>query len=161
MAGVLLETSLARLRASMATFREEGEPSRPLGRWDSVVMVEAQGSGEEAVEVQPGLWGRIRTLINMTAAGRPRLVIMRSADHPEFLFTPPIAQDALGGCFSYRLLAYQCLLYSALSLSSTWLYRLLRQRRIFGTPIHHLAFPFPKSLCPRHPLIIPVFFHVD
>ena len=160
---MLLETSLAKLRASMATFREEGAPSRPLGRWDSVVMVEAQGSCEEAVEVQPGLWGRIRTLtINMTAAGRPRLVIMRSADHPGFLCLPHLSlKMPWGGCFAYRLLAYQCLLYSALSLSSTWLYRLLRQRRIFGTPIHHLAFPFPKSLCPRHPLIIPVFFHVD
>lgn len=84
----------------MATFREEGEPSRPLGRWDSVVMVEAQGSGEEAVEVQPGLWGRIRTLINMTAAGRPRLVIMRSADHPEFLCLPHLSlKMPWGGAF--------------------------------------------------------------
>ena len=48
LAGVMLEISLARLRASMAIFSEERMASRPFGRWDSVVIVEVQGSCEKA-----------------------------------------------------------------------------------------------------------------
>ena len=46
-AGVTLETSLARLRPSMAIFNVERTPSRPFGCGLSV-MVEAQGSDEKA-----------------------------------------------------------------------------------------------------------------
>ena len=47
-AGVTLEASFARLRASIATFSEERAPSCPFGRWDIVAMVGTQGSHEEA-----------------------------------------------------------------------------------------------------------------
>jgi len=40
LAGVMLESSLARFRPSMATSNEERIPSRPLRRWDLSVMVE-------------------------------------------------------------------------------------------------------------------------
>ena len=48
LAGVMLESSLARFRASMAIFREERAESRPFGRWDLVAIVEIQRSGEKA-----------------------------------------------------------------------------------------------------------------
>jgi len=47
LAGVMLETLLARLRASMTAFSEERVPS--FGRWDLVAMVETQGGREETV----------------------------------------------------------------------------------------------------------------
>jgi len=50
LAGVILEIFSARFVASMAAFKEEIEPSRPFGRWDLVVMVEAQGSCKKAVQ---------------------------------------------------------------------------------------------------------------
>ena len=48
-AGVMLESSFAKFRPSMATLSEEKTPSRPFGRWDLSVMVETQGSCEKAV----------------------------------------------------------------------------------------------------------------
>ena len=48
-AGVMLETSFARLRASMAIFSAERTPSRPFGRREPGAMVGMQGHGEEAV----------------------------------------------------------------------------------------------------------------
>ena len=47
--GMMLEASLARLRASMAKFSEERAPPCSVGCWDSVAMVETQDSHEEAV----------------------------------------------------------------------------------------------------------------
>jgi len=41
LAGVMLETSFARFRTSMATFSEERTPFRPFGRWNSAAMVES------------------------------------------------------------------------------------------------------------------------
>ena len=49
LAGVMLETSFARFRVSMATFSKERAPSRPFGRWDLAAMVEMQDSWEKAV----------------------------------------------------------------------------------------------------------------
>ena len=49
LAGVTLESSFARFRASMAIFSEERTASRPFGRWDLSAMVEKKGSYEEAV----------------------------------------------------------------------------------------------------------------
>jgi len=49
LAGVMSETSFARFTMSMATFNEERAPSRFLGCWDSVVIAETRGGGEEAV----------------------------------------------------------------------------------------------------------------
>ena len=49
LAGVMVDASFARLRASMATFSEERVSSCPFGRWDLVAMVEAQGRDEKAV----------------------------------------------------------------------------------------------------------------
>ena len=40
LAGVILESSFARFKASMATFNAEIMLSRPLGRWGSASMVE-------------------------------------------------------------------------------------------------------------------------
>ena len=45
-AGVILESSLARFKASMTAFNAEIAPSRPLGRWDPPSMVETRGSRE-------------------------------------------------------------------------------------------------------------------
>ena len=52
LAGVMFESSLARFRPSIAIFSEERTPSRPFGRWDLSVMVETQGSCEEAVRCE-------------------------------------------------------------------------------------------------------------
>jgi hypothetical protein len=49
-AGVILESSFARFKASMAAFNVEIVPSRPLGRWDSASMVETRGGGEGTVQ---------------------------------------------------------------------------------------------------------------
>jgi len=49
LAGVTLETSFARFRASMAIFSEERAPPCPLGRWESVAMVEIPGRYEDAM----------------------------------------------------------------------------------------------------------------
>ena len=49
LAGVMLEISFARFRASMATFSEETTPSRPFGRRNLAAMVEAQGDWDKAV----------------------------------------------------------------------------------------------------------------
>ena len=49
LAGVILESSLARSKASMAAFNAEIAPSRPLGRWDSTSMVKTRGSRERTV----------------------------------------------------------------------------------------------------------------
>jgi len=51
-AGVMLEIFSARSMASMAAFNKETALSRPFGRWDSVAMVETQGSWEETVGEQ-------------------------------------------------------------------------------------------------------------
>ena len=48
-AGVMLETSFARFKASMATFNAEMVPSPPLGRWDLASMVKTGGSCERTV----------------------------------------------------------------------------------------------------------------
>jgi len=40
LAGVMLESSFARFKPSMATSSEERTPSRPFGRWDLSTMVE-------------------------------------------------------------------------------------------------------------------------
>ena len=49
LAGVILETSLARFMASMAPFNVEIIPSRSLGCGESAFMVETRGSYERAV----------------------------------------------------------------------------------------------------------------
>jgi len=49
LAGVMLETSFARFKASMAIFSEERTPSRPFGRWEPGAMAGMQGRGEEGV----------------------------------------------------------------------------------------------------------------
>jgi len=46
LAGVMLETSFARFRASIAMFSEERAPSRPFGCWDLVAIIDVQGSWE-------------------------------------------------------------------------------------------------------------------
>ena len=48
-AGVILEIFSARSMASMAAFNKETAFSRSFGRWDSVAMVETEGSYEEVV----------------------------------------------------------------------------------------------------------------
>jgi len=48
LAGVILESSLARFRPSMAMFSEERPPSRPFGCWDVSVMIGTQGGWEKA-----------------------------------------------------------------------------------------------------------------
>jgi len=50
LAGVILESSFARFRASMVAFNAEIVFSRPLGHWDSACMVETRGSCEGSVE---------------------------------------------------------------------------------------------------------------
>ena len=50
LAGVILEISFARFKASMAVFNIRIAPSCPLGRWDWASMVEAQGSCERVVQ---------------------------------------------------------------------------------------------------------------
>ena len=47
-AGVLLEASFARLRASMAIFSAAMPRPRLFGGWELSVMVESQGSDEKA-----------------------------------------------------------------------------------------------------------------
>ena len=49
LAGVTLESSFARFSPSMATLSEERTPSRPLGRWGLVVIVENQGGCEKVI----------------------------------------------------------------------------------------------------------------
>ena len=49
LAGVILEISFARFKASMAIFNAEIAPSRPLGRWDLGSMVETGGNCERTV----------------------------------------------------------------------------------------------------------------
>jgi hypothetical protein len=58
LAGVTLETSFARFKASMATFNAERRPPHPFGRWESVAIAETcAGAGEwfgkEAVRKKP------------------------------------------------------------------------------------------------------------
>ena len=43
LAGLILEGSFARVVASIAAFKAEITPSRSLGRWDMVSMVETSG----------------------------------------------------------------------------------------------------------------------
>ena len=50
LAGVMLDISFARFKASMATFNADIAPSRSLGRWDPAFMVETRGSGERIVQ---------------------------------------------------------------------------------------------------------------
>jgi len=50
LAGVILASSFAKFKASMAAFNAEIAPSRPFGRWDSAFMVETRGSGERIVQ---------------------------------------------------------------------------------------------------------------
>jgi len=49
LAGVMLESSFARFKASMVVFNTRIVPSLPLGRWDSAPMVETGGSWERTV----------------------------------------------------------------------------------------------------------------
>jgi len=91
LAGVTLESSLARFKASTAAFSEERATSRRFGRWDFVSMVEARGKKECGFRLR----GRTRTLIEMS--GHPVIACLaqtfrkvavegemrRSADHPE------------------------------------------------------------------------------
>ena len=49
LAGVILESSFARFKASMVTFNAEIVLSRPLGRRDSASIVETRGSCEGSV----------------------------------------------------------------------------------------------------------------
>jgi hypothetical protein len=49
-AGVALEISFARFRASMATFREERRPSCAFDCWDLVAIVEVGGGCERTVQ---------------------------------------------------------------------------------------------------------------
>ena len=44
LAGVMFELLSAIFEASTAAFNAEMAPSRPLGRWDPVAMVEGRGS---------------------------------------------------------------------------------------------------------------------
>ena len=66
LAGVMLETSFARFKASMAALNAEVAPSRSLGRWDvSVIETETQdGCGETA-------WRAGRKIPNPNSGGRP------------------------------------------------------------------------------------------
>ena len=48
-AGVILEIFSARSMASIAAFNKETAFSRPFGRWESVVMVETEGSHKGTV----------------------------------------------------------------------------------------------------------------
>ena len=50
-AGVTLESSFARFKASMAAFNAVTAPFCPLGRWDSAFMVGTRGSCERTVRV--------------------------------------------------------------------------------------------------------------
>jgi hypothetical protein len=52
LAGVILESSFARFKASMAAFNDEIVLSRPLGRWDSASMVETQVVAREVCGVK-------------------------------------------------------------------------------------------------------------
>ena len=54
LAGVMLEISFARFRASMAILSEERTASRPFGRWDLVAIVGTRDSWEKAVGAQAG-----------------------------------------------------------------------------------------------------------
>lgn len=49
LAGVILESSFARLRPPMAALSEERTLTRPSGRWGPSAMAEAQGSWEDGV----------------------------------------------------------------------------------------------------------------
>jgi len=49
LAGAIDDTFSAGFVASMAAFNSSVVPSRPLGRWDSVFMVEARGGRERTV----------------------------------------------------------------------------------------------------------------
>ena len=50
LAGVMLDASFARFKASTATFNAVIVPSRSLGRWDPAFMVETRGCGERTVQ---------------------------------------------------------------------------------------------------------------
>ena len=50
LAGVALETSLARFKTSTAAFNAETMPYLSLGRWDSASMVESRSSEERTVQ---------------------------------------------------------------------------------------------------------------
>jgi len=49
LAGMTPESSFARFRPSMATFKDEMAPSLPFGRRDSVCIVRIQGGYKERV----------------------------------------------------------------------------------------------------------------
>ena len=50
LAGVTLESSLARFMAAIAAFNEERATSRRFGRWDFVAMAETRGSEEKGAQ---------------------------------------------------------------------------------------------------------------
>jgi hypothetical protein len=52
LAGVMLEIFSASFEDWMAAFNAEVSPSRPLGRWNLVSMVETQGSRERIVRLE-------------------------------------------------------------------------------------------------------------
>lgn len=151
LAGVMLETSLARLRASTAAFKEERAPSRPFSRWDSVVMVQAQGSCEENVR---GSLGSVWSPSCHHDSSRDRL-ITQNFFYPTYRSRCPgeVLRILAAGATVSPLFRVKFTLDLALPVASSETH--------FGTPIHHLAFHFPQSSCPQHPLIIPVFFHVN
>jgi hypothetical protein len=53
LAGVMLEISFARFRASIVTFNVEITPFRAFGRWEFAAIVENRGSREEALRKSP------------------------------------------------------------------------------------------------------------
>ena len=52
LAGVMLDISFARFKASMATFNGEIVPSRSFGRWDLASMVRIRGSYEKTARCE-------------------------------------------------------------------------------------------------------------
>jgi len=65
-AGVMLEIFSARSMASMAAFNKETALSRPLGCWDSVAIVETEGSHKKTV------WGGAAVRKNQDPIGGGR-----------------------------------------------------------------------------------------
>ena len=65
LAGVMLESSLARFKTSMDPFKAEIALSRPFGRRDSISMVETRGGRERAVRR-----GGVKKVSDPNRAGR-------------------------------------------------------------------------------------------
>ena len=97
-AGVMLEIFSARFMASMAAFSKETAFSRPFGRWDSVTMVETEGSYEEGVRA--------------AAVGKNQnpITAMEMGDHPAIICRA--CRKRVGCCghprLSTRILVFPC-----------------------------------------------------